>query len=56
MSSFRVVEHLDVVEDIRTRFVVVDVDPSLDAFALDQLEEAFGNGVVVTVYKRLGDS
>ena len=49
MSSLRVVEHLDVVEDVRTCFVVVDVDAPLDAFAFEQLEEALGNGVVVTV-------
>jgi hypothetical protein len=49
MSSLRVVEHFDVVEDIGPCLLVGVVDPTLDPLPLQQLEEALDDGVVVTV-------
>ena len=45
MTTFRVVEHLDVIEDITARFVAVNVDSSTDSIALEALEKALGHGV-----------
>ena len=42
-----VVEHLDVVEDVGSRVIAGRIDLAADAFALEQLEEALGHGVVV---------
>ena len=44
MFALRVVEHLDVVEDICPRVGACFVGFSPDAFALEEVEEAFGNG------------
>ena len=49
MAAYRVVEHLDVVEDIRGRCCSGWVDPSLDAFLLEGAEEALGHRVVMAV-------
>lgn len=49
MAALRVVEHFDVVEDIRSRIATGRIDPPADAFALVQLEEALGHSVVVAV-------
>ena len=49
MAALRVVEHLDVVEDIGSRVIAGRIDLAADAFALEQLEEALGHGVVVAV-------
>ena len=49
VTSPRVVEQLDVIEDIRPAFIVRGVDPTLDALPLEQLEEALGDGVVVAI-------
>lgn len=49
MAPFRVVEHLDVVEDVGTGICSGGVDLAADALALEQLEEALADGVVVTV-------
>lgn len=46
---FRVVEELDVIEDIGFGFLAIRVDPPLDAIALEQLEGALGKSVVMTV-------
>jgi Protein of unknown function (DUF2699). len=44
-----VVEHLDVVEDVGLGLVPGGVDPAPDALALEELEEAFGDRVVMAV-------
>ena len=49
MPPIRVVEKLDVVENVRACVVSGLVDLSLDALGLQQREEALGHGVVVTV-------
>ena len=49
MAALRVVEHLDVVEDIGSRVIAGRIDLAADAFALEQLEEALGHSVVVAV-------
>ena len=49
MPSLRVVEHLDVVEDIGSGLVMRGVDAPLDPLSLQQLKEALDNGVVMTV-------
>jgi hypothetical protein len=38
-----------VIEDICSRFLVIDIDPLLDPLAFEQLEEALGQGVVMTI-------
>ena len=49
MTALSVVEHFDVVEDVRSRIITGCIDPPADAFALEQLEEALGHSVVVAV-------
>ena len=49
MPTFRVVEHLDVIEDIPPGFLSVVIGFSLDALPLQQLEETLRHGIVVTV-------
>ena len=49
MAPLWVVEHLDVVEDIGLGGIARRIDLAADAFALEQLEEALGHGVVVAV-------
>ena len=49
MFTLRVIEHLNVVEDILPRVVSGFVGSASDAFALQEVEEAFGNCVVVAV-------
>ena len=49
MLALRVVEHLDVVEHILPGFGPGLVGPAPDPFALEQVEEALGNGIVVAV-------
>lgn len=44
-----VVKHLDVVEDVGLGLFAIYVDPALDALAFQELEEAFGDRVVVAV-------
>ena len=44
-----VVEHLDVVEDVGLGGIARWIDLAADAFALEQLEEALGHGVVVAI-------
>lgn len=49
MTSLRVIEHLDIVEDIGPSVIATRVDLTTDAFTFKQLKEAFGHGVVVAV-------
>lgn len=49
MAPLWVVEHPDVVEDISLGISARQIDLAADAFALEQLEEVLGHGVVVAV-------
>ena len=49
MTALRVVEHLDVIEDIPACRFPVAIGLSPDALPLEQLEEALDDSVVVTV-------
>ena len=49
MARLWVVEHLHVVEDISLGGIACQIDLAANAFALEQLEEALGHGVVVAV-------
>lgn len=49
MSTCRVVEHLNVVEDVATSLLSVEVGLTADTLPLEELEEAFGDCVVVAV-------
>ena len=49
MPAFRVVEHLDVIEDIPPGFLRVVIGFSLDTLTLQQLEEALCHRIVVAV-------
>ena len=44
MFAFGVVEHFDVFEYVLSCFISGFVDFTPDAFALEEVEEAFGNG------------
>ena len=49
MLAYRVVEHLDVVEHVAPGIVARQVGTPPDPFTFQKLEEAFGDGVVVTI-------
>ena len=49
VAPLRVVEHLDVVEDIGSGLITAWVDLTTDTLTFEQLEEALSHGVVVTV-------
>jgi len=49
MPAFRVVEHLDVIEDVPPGLLPVVIGFALDALPLQQLEETLRHGIVVTV-------
>ncbi len=49
MLALSIVEHLDVIEDVRSRRLPVRIDPALDAFALQQLEKALSDRIVMAV-------
>src|SRR5690606_16775710 len=49
MTPFRVVEHFNVVEDIRSGLFAGGIDAAANPFALEQLEEAFGHGIVMAI-------
>ena len=49
VPALRIVEHLDIVKDVLSCFVTGDVGFSANAFPLEQLEEAFGHGVIMAV-------
>lgn len=53
MSAFRVIEHLDVIENITSGFFTGCVDLSSDSLSLQKLEKALGYGIVVAVSRRL---
>lgn len=53
MLALRVVEHLDVVEHVSSRFLAPAMDPAPDPFALEQVEDALGDGIVMAVALRL---
>ena len=44
-----VVEHLDAIEDSSPGFFAFDANSPPNALTLEQLEEAFGDGIVVSV-------
>jgi len=47
--ALRVIERLDLVEYVLPRFISDFVGFVSDAFALEQVEEALGNSIVMTV-------
>ena len=49
MSADGVVEHFNVAKDIAACFLPSGIDLPADALPFQQLEEAFGHGVVMTV-------
>jgi len=49
MATFSIVEHLYVLEQIGFGFVPVAIANPDDPFPLEDTEEAFHNGVVITV-------
>ena len=49
MLAFWIVEHLDVIEHILPGFGAGLVDAPAYALALEQVKEALGDGIVVTV-------
>jgi hypothetical protein len=49
VSPLRIVEHLDIVEDIPPCFSTGAIRFASNSFPLEQLEEALGNGVIVAV-------
>jgi|GEM_PF-4511488 len=51
MPTLGTVEHLDVFKDILPGLIPCTINPPTDAFALQQLEEAFSNRIVVTVMR-----
>lgn len=49
MSSLSIVEHLDVLEQICSGFILVAVADPDDTFPLEDSEEAFHNGIIIAV-------
>ena len=49
MFAFRVIEHFDVVEDVLSGVLTGFVKATPDAFAFEQVEEAFCDSVVMAV-------
>ena len=49
MSADGVVKHLNVAKHIAARFLPCRIDVLADALTFEQLEEAFSNGIVMTV-------
>jgi hypothetical protein len=52
MFALRVIEHLDVVEDILPRVISGFISSASYTFALQEVEEAFGNCIVMAVIRR----
>ena len=48
-GAVRLLEHFDVVEDIRSRIVTGCIDPPTDAFALSNWKKLSAHSVVVAV-------
>lgn len=53
MPANGVVEHFNVVEDISSRIVTGCIDPPVDAFALEELEEALYTALSWQLPRRL---
>ena len=49
MFAFRVIEHFDVVEDVLSGLFPRLVSSAADALAFEQVEEAFGDRIVMAV-------
>lgn len=49
MLSLRVVEHLDIIEHIVPGLLAGSIGAPPDPFALEQVEEAFGYGIIVAI-------
>lgn len=49
MLALRVIEHLDVIEHLLPGFFAGSIVSPPDPFALEQVEEALGDSIVVTV-------
>jgi hypothetical protein len=49
VASLRIVEHLDVVEDILSGFVAGCISFAANAFPFQQLEKALSHGIIMTV-------
>ena len=45
----RVIEHLDIIEHVLPCCIACDVRPPPDPFPLQELEEALGDGIIMTV-------
>ena len=49
MLALRVIEHLDIIENILSGLFSRFVDLAVDSLSLEQIEEAFDDGVVMAV-------
>ena len=49
MLSLRIIEHLDIIENILSGLFSRFVDLAADSLSLEQIEEAFDDGVVMAV-------
>ena len=49
MFAVRVVKHLDIIEHVLPSCIACDVRPPPDPFPFQELEEALGNGIIMTV-------
>ena len=49
MLALRIIEHLDIIEHIPSSLVTRFVNPAADSLSLEQIEEAFDDGVVIAV-------
>jgi hypothetical protein len=50
MAALSIVEHLDVLEQIGSGFVGVSISDADDAFAFEDPEEAFDDGVEAPIF------
>lgn len=49
MFTLRIIEHLDVIEHVLPRFLAGSIGSPSDPLALEQVEEALGDGIVMAV-------
>ena len=49
MLALWVIEHLDIIEHIPSSLVTCFVNPAANPLSVEQIEEAFNDGVVVAV-------
>ena len=47
--TFRIIEHLDVIENILSRFDARFVNLAPDPFALEEVEKAFNDSVIMAI-------